>query len=732
MRRTTALALSATLIGGFTSAVVATTPAAAAEASPIGFASVNALGQNGTTGGAGGQTVTVTSRSQLEAAVERTDPVVIQVSGTIQISGMLDVESDKTIIGVGTGGRITGGGLDVDGTHNVIIRNLTFTGANDDAINITDGAHHVWVDHNDLSGAYDGALDVKRGSDYVTVSWNHFHDQQKNSLVGHSDGNGGQDDGKLRVTYHHNFFDGTAERNPRVRFADPVHVFNNYYRDVQGTDSYGAATAMDAGVLVEGNYFENVASPTKVQIFESDPGRLVERNNVYVNSGAPESDGAVTEPRTYYAYTVDDPNTVPAKVRAGAGVGRLGSPVPDTTPPAAPGGLRSSGTSATSVSLAWNAATDNVGVSGYTVYREAGATDVRVGTATGTSFTVTGLSPATDYTFYVVAGDAAGNASSPSGAVTVRTPDQGGGQPTDGPVGFASVNALGQNGTTGGAGGPEVTVTNATDFIANIKADGPRVVRVQGLITLPAGMYDVSSDKTIIGVGASSGITGGGLNVGLPVSEVTSPPANAVHNVIIRNMVFRNANDDSINVQMFSHHVWIDHNDLSAGKDGLIDVKRGSSYVTISWNHTHNHTKNMLLGHDDDNGAQDIGYLKVTYHHNWFDKTPQRNPRVRFGNPVHVLNNYFYDNSDVGVACQQQAGCWVEGNYFEDVEEPMTTSYAGPKGSIVERNNHYTGESGDPVVGGSVENPANYYRYTAAPAADVKAIVTQGAGTGKI
>ncbi|WP_306746473.1 pectate lyase family protein [Saccharothrix yanglingensis] len=728
MRRTTALAIAATLIGGVTTAITATTPAAAAEASPIGFASVNALGQNGTTGGAGGATVTVSTASAFITAVKSSAPMTIRVNGTIPLSGMQDVASNKTITGVGTAGRITGGGLDVDGTSNVIIRNLTFTGAGDDAINITDGAHHVWVDHNDISGASDGALDVKRGSDYVTVSWNRFHDQTKNSLVGHSDGNGGQDRGKLRITYHHNLFDGTAERNPRVRFADPVHVFNNYYRNIRGTDSYGAATAMDAGVLVEGNYFDNVAAPTKIQIFESDPGRLVQRNNVFVNSGAPESDGTVVEPRTYYQYSVDDPNTVPASVSAGAGVGKLGNPTPDTTAPSAPSGLRATASTSSSITLGWTASTDDVGVTGYTVHRQGGA---QVGTSSTPGFTATGLAANTDHTFYVVARDAAGNTSPASGTVTARTTD-GPVPPTGGPVGFASVDALGQNGTTGGAGGPEVTVTNATDFIANIKADGPRVVRVQGLITLPAGMYDVSSDKTIIGVGSASGITGGGLNVGLPVSNATSPPADAVHNVIIRNMVFRGANDDSINVQMFSHHIWIDHNDLSAGKDGLIDIKRGSSYVTVSWNHTHNHTKNMLLGHDDGNGAQDIGYLKVTYHHNWFDKTPQRNPRVRFGNPVHVFNNYFFDNSDVGVACQAQAGCWVEGNHFDDVEEPMTTSYAGPKGNIVQKDNLFTGESGNPVVGGSVQDPRTYYQYTTDPAANVKALVTAGAGTGRI
>ena len=147
---------------------------------------------------------------------------------------------------------------------------------------------------------------------------------------------------------------------------------------------------------------------------------------------------------------------------------------------------------------------------------------------------------------------------------------------------------------------------------------------------------------------------------------------------------------------MFAHHVWIDHCDLSNGFDGLIDIKRGADYITVSWNHTHNHVKNMLLGHADNNGAQDIGRLKVSYHHNWFNDTPQRNPRVRFGEPVHIFNNYFFSNSDVGVACQANAGCVVEGNYFEDVEEPMTIHYAGPTGRMIQRNNVFVGESGSP------------------------------------
>lgn len=304
--------------------------------------------------------------------------------------------------------------------------------------------------------------------------------------------------------------------------------------------------------------------------------------------------------------------------------------------------------------------------------------------------------------------------------------------PSAQPIGFASVNAWGQNGTTGGAGGPTVEVDTAAEFLSAIATSGPLNICVRGMITLPGPMHDVPSDKSIIGIGASSGISGAGLNVGLPISSVTSPPADAVHNVIIRNLVFRDATDDSINVQMFSHHIWIDHNDLAEGYDGLIDIKRGSSYVTVSWNHTHNHTKNMLLGHDDSNGPQDIGRLKVTYHNNWFDRTPQRNPRVRFGEPVHVFNNYFVYNTDVGVACQANAGCIVEGNYFEDVEEPVSNHYAGPTGRCVARNNVFIGESGSPDCSGSVQEPSAYYGYTVADPNTIKAVVMAGAGTGKV
>jgi chitodextrinase len=95
----------------------------------------------------------------------------------------------------------------------------------------------------------------------------------------------------------------------------------------------------------------------------------------------------------------------------------------DTTPPSTPANLAVSGTTASSASLSWSPSTDNVGVSGYRVYRNG----VQVGTASGTNFTDTGLSASTRYTYTVAAYDAAGNVSAQSSGAAATTASSGGG-----------------------------------------------------------------------------------------------------------------------------------------------------------------------------------------------------------------------------------------------------------------------------------------------------------------
>ncbi|MGW4464259.1 pectate lyase family protein [Micromonospora sp. NPDC004704] len=302
--------------------------------------------------------------------------------------------------------------------------------------------------------------------------------------------------------------------------------------------------------------------------------------------------------------------------------------------------------------------------------------------------------------------------------------------------GFASVNALGQNGTTGGAGGPVVTASTTAQFLDYIARPGPYVIQVVGTITLPTGtsdgMHNVTSDKTIVGVGANAVLSGGGLNIGLPVSDtITSPPADAVHNVIIRNLHLTGATDDLLNVQMFSHHIWIDHNEFSNGDDGAVDIKRGSDFVTVSWNNFHDHDKTLLLSHDEDAGAQDIGRLHVTYHHNYFNRSDQRHPRVRFSDLTHVYNNYYFDNS-YGVASTYDAGVLVEGNYFYSVNNPGRVEFSGDLGRIVERGNILVDCNHPIETRGAVTEPSTYYSYRLDNAADIPTIVPAGAGVGKL
>ncbi|MGC7097391.1 carbohydrate-binding protein [Amycolatopsis lurida] len=287
----------------------------------------------GTTGGAGGATVTVSSFADFRTQAQASGARTILVNGMLSGSGTVEISADKTIRGVGAGSGVSGTTLNIEDMHpaNVIIQNMNIRGVpGNDAIQI-ENATHVWIDHNTMSSTiendpdfYDGMLDITHAADYITVSWNVIRDHWKTSLVGHSDGNASEDRGHLRVTYHHNWFDRTFERSPRVRFGETVHVFNNYYSNVDNnSDSYAIASLMDAGLLVEGNVFENVqqACWSASGYAESDPGRLVARDNSLTDSGPCETGGTVAP--IPYGYTADNVTTVKSSVTTGAGAGKL-------------------------------------------------------------------------------------------------------------------------------------------------------------------------------------------------------------------------------------------------------------------------------------------------------------------------------------------------------------------------------------------------------------------------
>ena len=249
--------------------------------------------------------------------------------------------------------------------NNIIIRNINFqqpkanNGA--DAVSMQD-CDGVWVDHctftslNQTKDYEDGSTDITHGSKNVTVSWCRYIKTQKSCLVGHSNSQSG--DVAITATFHHNWFEGSSSRHPRVRFGT-VHVYNNLF---DGNTTYGVGSAYGAKVLVEYNYFDAVQLPTDICTYPakgggvsnlqgSVAGYLYPTQNVYVNKPAkakspyPLSNvkytkygGTVGAELTYadfkpaYSYTVTAAEDVPSVVKAGAGYGKLegfaSAPVP--------------------------------------------------------------------------------------------------------------------------------------------------------------------------------------------------------------------------------------------------------------------------------------------------------------------------------------------------------------------------------------------------------------------
>ncbi|MFF1296592.1 MULTISPECIES: pectinesterase family protein [unclassified Streptomyces] len=307
------------------SAATAAAPAWAA-ATADGFASVNALGQNGTYGGRDGQIVTVKTPADLEKYATAAEPYVIVVAATINMNPVgkeIKVQSNKTIVGAGTSGHIVGGGFFLGpGVHNVIIRNLTIRDAyqgiwNDkdhdfDAVQM-DGAHHVWIDHNDLRQMADGLIDVRKDSTYVTVSWNKLSQDNKAFGIGWTE------NVVTDITIHHNWIRETEQRNPSTDNAAHAHLYNNFLEDVAGTDiksSYGNYSRGATKMVLENSYFQGVNNP----VIKDSTATIVQKGNTFVGtSGRNESGGTAFDPKTYYAYTLDKTADVPALLKSGAG-----------------------------------------------------------------------------------------------------------------------------------------------------------------------------------------------------------------------------------------------------------------------------------------------------------------------------------------------------------------------------------------------------------------------------
>lgn len=106
--------------------------------------------------------------------------------------------------------------------------------------------------------------------------------------------------------------------------------------------------------------------------------------------------------------------------------------------------------------------------------------------------------------------------------------------------------------------------------------------------------------------------------------------------------------------------IWLNHVEVFNGGDGLVDF-RGVSRATISWSHFHTHSKGMLMDKDAENGP--AKGMRVTFHHNFFDRLSRRGPQFAYGQ-AHFFNNYQFEWYEFGAASIQGAQFYSEKNIY--------------------------------------------------------------------
>ena len=282
----------------------------------------------GTTGGAGGPEVTVSSMAQLQSEARSSGKKIIIITKGTYSGDRIPVASDKTVVGREPGVVIVGG-VSVSKESNVILRNFAIQGnrcntydackGGVDAMSISSNAHHVWLDHLDISDGQDGNCDITSGSDFVTVTWCKFwysyaKEHRYSNLISSADNVAG-DKGKLNITYAYCWWaDKVDQRMPRGR-SGKVHVVNNLYTSREA--SYACGPGVDIQMLIENNLFNN--SGSAIQIFDGSPapafksvGNIGSARNIELNQGS-----VFTPP--YTLSLLVDASEVDSMVRPAAG-----------------------------------------------------------------------------------------------------------------------------------------------------------------------------------------------------------------------------------------------------------------------------------------------------------------------------------------------------------------------------------------------------------------------------
>lgn len=224
----------------------------------------------------------------------------------------------------------------------------------------------------------------------------------------------------------------------------------------------------------------------------------------------------------------------------------------------------------------------------------------------------------------------------------------------------------------------------------------PVCIRIIGKLTLDGLSCSDMSSAYALGVKEANYVTIEG--VGDDATMVAGVAAFTSDFIEIKNlglMKWGGGKDgDGVSLKK-STYVWVHNNDFFYGDagsdadqvkgDGSMDLKDNSQHVTISYNHFWDSGKMSLCGMKSESGPN-----YITYHHNWFDHSDSRHPRIRTMS-VHVYNNYFDGNSKYGVGVTSGGNAFVEGNFFRNAHDPMMIS---KQGTDARGSGTFSGEEG--------------------------------------
>lgn len=243
---------------------------------------------------------------------------------------------DLTIEGIGMDAAFHGFGFLCRYAGYVEFRNFGIINCMDDCMSLDTENECIWAHNIDFfygqAGSDadqkkgDGTFDLKGDSRYITLSYCHFFDSGKSSLCGMKD-----ETGENFITYHHNWFDHSDSRHPRIRTMS-VHVYNNYY---DGVAKYGVGMTYGGSAFVESNYFRACKYPMMISMqgtdaqgagtFSSENGGVIKAYNNYMTghsgyivcSSGYTANGKSTHATSFDAYEVGSRNTtVPSSVKA--------------------------------------------------------------------------------------------------------------------------------------------------------------------------------------------------------------------------------------------------------------------------------------------------------------------------------------------------------------------------------------------------------------------------------